>query len=176
MNKIHHLPEWFDNAKFGMFIDWGLHALGGWAPIPEKGHTYPDWYLYNMYHHKETVEYHNRAWGKNFQRDDFIPLFRAENYNPEKLVDIAKDNGVRYVVPFCKHHDGFCLWPSSFTDRNAFKMGPKRDLITPLKSACAVAGLKFGFYFSLDEWEYRNSSPGKHQLNEIAMLNRKRNS
>ncbi|HXQ81238.1 MAG TPA: alpha-L-fucosidase [Opitutaceae bacterium] len=150
----HTAPEWFHDAKFGMFIDYGLYSVAGYAPMRESGAMYPDWYLYNMYNSPEVAKYHRAKWGEDFQRDDFIPLFTAENFDPGGIAGVADDAGMRYVVPFCKHHDGFCLWPSSYTRRNAAEMGPKRDLIGPLSEACRGRGLKFGFYFSLEEWEY----------------------
>jgi alpha-L-fucosidase len=150
----HATPEWFDDIKFGMFIDYGLYSVAGYAPRKESGAMYPDWYLYRMYDSPEVAAYHQATWGKGFQRDDFIPLFTAENFDPEHIAEVAEEAGMRYVVPFCKHHDGFCLWPSSLTRRNAMEMGPKRDLIGPLSDACKRRGLKFGFYFSLEEWEY----------------------
>jgi len=122
---------------------------------------YPDWYLFRMYGTPEVMEYHRAKWGNDFKRDDFIPLFTAENFDPDAIAKVAEDAGMRYVVPFCKHHDGFCLWPSSYTKRNAMEMGPKRDLIGPLSDACKRRGLKFGFYFSLEEWEYPVVQDGK---------------
>ena len=147
-----------------MFIDYGLYSVAGYAPKLESGAMYPDWYLYNMYHSPEVVKYHKATWGNDFQRDDFIPLFKAEKFDPEEIAQIAADAGMRYVVPFCKHHDGFCLWPSSFTKRNVMDMGPKRDLIGPLNEACKKRGLKFGFYFSLEEWEYPTLQDGKKMV------------
>jgi alpha-L-fucosidase len=162
--RDHVAPEWFDDAKFGMFIDYGLYSVAGYAPKREQGAMYPDWYLYNMYHDAEVVEYHKKTWGAGFQRDDFIPKFTAENFDPEALAKIADEAGMRYVVPFCKHHDGFCLWPSSYTKRNVMDMGPHRDLIGPLNAACKKRNLKFGFYFSLEEWEYPILKDGKKMV------------
>jgi alpha-L-fucosidase len=150
----HKAPEWFQDAKFGMFIDWGLWSVAGWAPKIEKGAMYPDWYEFRLDTDSAIIKYHEKNWGKDFKRDDFIPLFTASEYNPEKLAKIAVDAGMKYVVPFCKHHGGFCLWPSSFTQRDASDMGPKRDLIKPIVESCKKQGLKFGFYFSVEEWEY----------------------
>jgi alpha-L-fucosidase len=150
----HQAPEWFLDAKFGMFIDWGLWSVAGWAPQREKVALYPDWYEYWLYNDSSAIIYHEKNWGKDFKRDDFIPLFTAEQYQPQKLVDVAKEAGMKYIVPFCKHHSGFCLWPSTFTYRDAVDMGPKKDLIRPMVESCKEQGLKFGFYFSLEEWEY----------------------
>ena len=148
----HQCPEWFKDAKFGMFIDWGLWSIPAWAGRRESGAAYPDWYEKRMYGPVE--KYHEKYWGADFERDDFIPLFRAERYNPDEIVRIAAQTGIKYVVPFTKHHTGYCLWDSSFTFRNAKEMGPKRDLMAPLVDACRKEGLKFGFYFSVDEWQY----------------------
>ncbi len=150
----HQAPEWFKDAKFGMFIDWGLWSVAGWAPKRENGAMYPDWYEFRLDTDSAFMKYHGKNWGKDFQRDDFIPLFTADNYQPAKLVDIAKNAGMKYIVPFCKHHGGFCLWPSTFTQRDAMDMGPKKDLIKPLVESCKKEGMKFGFYFSIEEWEY----------------------
>jgi alpha-L-fucosidase len=150
----HKAPEWFQDAKFGMFIDWGLWSVAGWAPKKEKGAMYPDWYELRLDTDSAFIKYHEKNWGKDFKRDDFIPLFTALDYDPENLVKLAADAGMKYVVPFSKHHSGFCLWPSSFTQRDAGDMGPKRDLIRPLVESCKKQGLKFGFYFSVEEWEY----------------------
>ncbi len=153
----HPCPEWFQDAKFGMFIDWGPWSVAGWAKIPEKDATYPDWYEHRLDYSsvdKGYVErYHDKNWGTDFQRDDLIPLFRAERYQPSELVDIAIESGMKYIVPFCKHHGGFCLWESSYTFRDAKDMVGK-DLIEPLVADCRAKGLKFGFYFSTEEWEY----------------------
>jgi len=150
----HQTPEWFKDAKFGMFIDWGLWSVAGWAPTQKNGAMYPDWYERNMYIDPSTVKYNEKNWGKDFERDDFIPLFTAKEYNPEMLAKLAIEAGMKYVIPFSKHHSGFCLWPSSYTQRNACNMGPKRDLIKPLVDQCRQRGLKFGFYFSVEDWEY----------------------
>jgi alpha-L-fucosidase len=163
--RQHECPEWFRDAKFGMFIDWGLYSVAGWDAPKKNGAMYPDWYMKNML--GGTVkEYHDKTWGKDFMPDDFIPLFTAENYKPEWLIELAKEAGIKYVVPFCKHHDGFCLWPSSYTERDAMDMGPKKDLVRPLVDACYRNGLKFGFYFSLDEWYYPVMKDGVKQIRE----------
>jgi alpha-L-fucosidase len=164
--RQHKCPEWFQDAKFGMFIDWGLYSVAGWDEKRESGAMYPDWYMNKMLTSEKVKAYHEKTWGKDFMPDDFIPLFTAENYNPEWVADLAKDAGMKYIIPFCKHHDGFCLWPSSYTERDAMDMGPKRDLIGPLVKACAKNGLKFGFYFSLDEWFYPVIKDGKKQIRE----------
>ncbi len=157
----HKCPEWFIDAKFGIFVDWGLWSLASWAPKREKHAMYPDWYEYRMYNNYDSKSpfwgyksYHIKNWGEDFKRDHFIPLFKAEEFDAEKLCDVFKDCGAKYVVPFLKHHSGFCLWPSSFTLRDVGDMGPRRDIAGELVEACRKQDLKFGFYFSTHEWEY----------------------
>jgi len=157
----HKCPEWFQDAKFGIFVDWGLWSIASWAPKREKGAMYPDWYemrMYTEYNPKMPFAafrpYHIKNWGADFQRDHFIPLFKAEKFDAAKLVNIFKDCGAKYVVPFDKHHSGFCLWPSSFTLRDTADMGPRRDIVSEFVEQCARHNLKFGFYFSVREWEY----------------------
>lgn len=115
----HQAPEWLPDAKFGVFIDWGLWSVAGWAPKKEKGAMYPDWYEFRMDTDSAFKAYHKTNWGEDFKRDDFIPFFQARKYHPGKLIRIAKEAGMKYVVPFNKHHSGFCLWSSSFTQRDA---------------------------------------------------------
>jgi len=150
----HSVPEWFKDAKFGMFIDYGPWSIAGWAPKKRAGQMIPDWYEMRMYKEEAFRRYHEKNWGSDFERDDFLPLFTAKDYDPARLVELAEETGVKYVVPFCKHHAGFCMWPSAFTRRDAGDMGPHRDLIAPLAKLSQDRGLKFGFYLSVEEWEY----------------------
>jgi len=150
----HDAPEWFKDAKFGMFIDYGPWSIAGWAPKKQSGQMIPDWYEGRMYNPGVYRAYHEKNWGDDFERDDFLPLFTAKDYDPARLVELAEETGMKYVVPFCKHHAGFCMWPSAFTRRDAGDMGPHRDLIAPLAKQCRDRGLKFGFYLSVEEWEY----------------------
>ncbi|MDR3266865.1 MAG: alpha-L-fucosidase, partial [Tannerella sp.] len=150
----HTAPEWFEDFKFGMFIDWGLWSVGGWAVKKDKGAMYPDWYEHRIVSDANAKKYHEKNWGEDFKRDDLIPFFTAKTYQPDKLIDIAAEAGMKYVIPFCKHHSGFCLWPSSYTHRDASDRATGKDLIKPLVDNCKAKGLKFGFYFSTEEWEY----------------------
>jgi alpha-L-fucosidase len=149
----HQAPEWFQDIKFGMFIDWGLWSVGGWAVKKEKGAMYPDWYEHRIDYNADAEKYHDKNWGTDFERDDLFPFFKAERYDPDRLVNTALEAGMKYIIPFCKHHSGFCLWPSSYTHRDAGDL-LGRDLIKPIVDNCNAKGLKFGFYFSTDEWEY----------------------
>lgn len=158
----HTCPEWFVDAKLGIFIDWGLWSMASYCPAPKEAkRLYPDWYELRAFvdyplssGHAGSKEYHEKNWGRDFKRDDFIPLFKAQSFDAAKLCSIFKACNARYVVPFLKHHSGFSLWDSAFTHRDVVDRGPRRDLCRELVNACRTENLKFGFYFSLGEWEY----------------------
>jgi alpha-L-fucosidase len=150
-------PEWFLDAKFGIFIHWGLYSVPGWG---RKG-EYAEWYWDKISSTKPKnrwLEYHKRVWGDNFDYANFAPLFRCENFDPDLWADIFVRSGAKYIVPTSKHHEGFALWPSAEASKtwgrpwNAVETGPKRDLLGELGEACRKNGLKYGFYYSLYEW------------------------
>jgi alpha-L-fucosidase len=148
----HPTPEWYKDAKLGIFLDWGPYSIAGYAEKRWNRARYPDWYLSNMY--RNYTEYHQKTWGEDFHRDDFIPLFNAADFDAEFIVKLAKTAGAKYFVPFSKHHDGFCLWDSKYTQRDVVDMRPGRDIAREIISACERMGLKHGFYFSVEEYEY----------------------
>jgi len=159
----HETPEWYIDAKLGIFFDWGPYSIAGYA---EKGWSrarYPDWYLHNMY--TSYINYHEKTWGEDFHRDDFIPLFTADNFNVKEIIDLTKSSGAKYFVPFNKHHDGYCLWNSSFTQRDAVDMFPGHDISAELVEECEKQGLYHGFYFSVEDYEY----PMFNQKNELVI-------
>lgn len=148
----HNTPEWYKDAKLGIFFDWGVYSIAGYG---EKGWSkarYPDWYLGNM--SRQYKEYHDSVWGEDFKRDDFIGLFNAETFDAKEIIQLAVSAGAKYFVPFSKHHDGFCLWDSKFTQRDVVDMNPGRDLTREMVDACEKAGLYHGFYFSVEDYEY----------------------
>ncbi len=148
----HPTPEWYRDAKLCIFYDWGLYSVAGYGEKEWSRARYPDWYLNHMYHF--LADYHKETWGEDFHRDDFIPLFKAEHFNAEEIVRMVKMSGAKYLVPFNKHHDGFCLWDSKYTQRDAVNMNPHRDLTAELVAACEKEGIYHGFYFSVEEYEY----------------------
>ena len=147
----HQAPEWFLDAKFGMFVDWGPWSVAGWAPQAEKA-TYPDWYEQRLF--KEFRDYHEKTWGADIGPDDLIQLLQGRDFKPDDLASLAKAAGMQYVVPFLKHHGGYSLWDSSFTHRDAVEWGLKRDLAGELAAAFRRRGLRSGAYVSLSEWAY----------------------
>lgn len=147
----HHAPDWYLNDKFGIMINWGIYAIPAWGKH-SNGARYPDAYADNMYSDSTTIAHHTKYWGADFQYDDFIPLFKASKYNPDAWIRLFKEAGARYIVPMCKHHDGFAWWNSAWTKRNAVQMGPHKDLLTPLVRAARIAGLKTVLYFTYEDY------------------------
>lgn len=151
-------PQWFSDAKFGVFLHWGVYSVPAWAVRGQYAEWY--WYRIKSANPKEAAwkEFHSRNHGADFDYMDFAPQFRAELFDAAQWADLFERAGVRYVVPTSKHHDGFALWPSAEASRtwgrpwNAVETGPRRDLMAELAEATRARGMKFGFYYSLYEW------------------------
>jgi len=148
-------PQWFDDAKFGIFIHWGVYSVPAYAdPHSQIGETYAEWY-WNHMHNKSgpTWAFHLAHYGANFEYQDFVGQFKAELYDPNQWAELFARSGARYVVLTSKHHEGFCLWPCPASwNWNAVDVGPHRDLAGDLSKAVVAHGLKMGFYYSLYEW------------------------
>lgn len=132
-------PQWYKDAKFGIFIHWGVYSV----PAAEN-----EWYPRNMYHPGDGAY-------KNFQAHfangdpargykDLIPLFRAEHFDAAAWARLFKESGAQYVVPVAEHHDGFSMYDSGLSDWTVVKMGPKRDTLGELATAIRAEGLHFG--------------------------------
>ena len=145
-------PQWFKDAKFGIFIHWGLYSVPAWGP---KG-SYAEWYLSGLLNGDTTrLKYHKENYGIDFPYKDFINLFNPKSYDPDKWADLFQRAGAKYVVLTSKHHDGFCLWPSEQSDGyNSFDGPANRDLLGDLNIAVKKKGIKSGFYYSLYEWQH----------------------
>ena len=135
--------KWFREAGVGMFIHWGVYSVlerGEWA----------------MQQEQMTLE----------EYDKYIPDFTAKNYNPDEWAQLAKNSGMRYMVLTTKHHDGFCLFDTTTTERNAVKQGPRRDLVKEYVEACRRHGLKTGLYFSWPDWSIQGANDGPDKAPE----------
>jgi len=131
-------PEWYRDAKFGIFIHWGVYA------VPAFG---SEWYPRLMYvEGSPEYQHHIATYGRQdkFGYKDFIPMFKAEHFDPARWADLFKKAGAKYVVPVAEHHDGFALYDSGLSDWTAAKMGPHRDTTGELAKAVRAAGLHFG--------------------------------
>jgi alpha-L-fucosidase len=142
-------PDWYRDAKFGIFIHWGLYSVPAWSP---RG-TYAEWYWHaldgkhqnsekRVMRQKAVNAFHERVYGKDFEYADFRPLFTCEMFE----------------VLTSKHHDGYCLFPNQEANRsfgmawNSVDSGPKRDLVRDLTASVRYAGLKMGLYYSIWDW------------------------
>ena len=162
-------PAWFSDAKFGIFIHWGLYSVPSFAaPHQKNQNPYAEWYWHSLTEGKKATPpdgagiatwlFHKQVYGADFPYQNFAPMFRAELFDPDQWADIFVHSGAKYIVPTSKHHEGFALWPSADASRtwgrpwNAVEIGPKRDLLGELTTAVRKRGLKMGFYYSLYEW------------------------
>ncbi|HEX8505566.1 MAG TPA: alpha-L-fucosidase, partial [Hymenobacter sp.] len=111
--KNYQTPEWFRDAKFGIFIHWGPYAVPA---------NFSEWYPREMYHQgSPTFKYHQAKYGaqNKFGYKDFIPLFTADKFNAEQWLDVFKRAGAKYIVPVAEHHDGFAMYRTKLTRWNA---------------------------------------------------------
>ena len=139
-------PEWFQDAKFGIFIHWGVYS------VPAAG---SEWYPKHMYN--GLAKAHREKWGRQsqFGYKDFIPMFKAEKFNPQEWAELFREAGARYVIPTAEHHDGFAMYDSKLTRWNARQMGPKRDVIGELAEAVRHEGMKFGVSnHRIENWDF----------------------
>ncbi|KAM4785793.1 plasma alpha-L-fucosidase isoform 2-T2 [Cyanocitta cristata] len=141
------LPAWFDEAKFGIFIHWGVFS------VPSFGSEWFWWY-WQKEKREPYVKFMEANYPPGFSYEDFGPLFTAEFFDPNQWADILKASGAKYVVLTSKHHEGFTLWGSKYSwNWNAVDVGPKRDLVAELATSVRNrTDLHFGLYHSLFEW------------------------
>ena len=152
-------PAWYDDAKFGIFLHWGVYSVPAWAPTDAETvyAQYAEWYQRRLREQTEAGSgpfpaFHRAVYG-DLAYSDFADDFRAELFEPDRWAQLFKDAGARYVVLTAKHHDGFALWPSAESwNWNAADVGPHRDLAGDLTAAVRATGLRMGFYYSLYEW------------------------
>ncbi len=132
------VPAWYKDAKFGIFIHWGVYS------VPAFGN---EWYPRQMYRQGTPENKHQVAtYGPltSFGYKDFIPMFKAEHYDPQAWAHLFEESGAKYVVPVFEHHDGFQMYDSDLSDWTVVKMGPKRDVVGELAKAVRAEGLHLG--------------------------------
>jgi len=135
--KQYQYPEWFRDAKFGIWSHWGPQA------VPRQG----DWYAKRMYQEDNAAyKYHIANYGhpSEFGYKDIIPLWKAEKWDPDKLMELYKKAGAKYFFSMGTHHDNFFLWDSRIHDWNSVDMGPKKDVVLLWQQAAKKQGMKFG--------------------------------
>jgi alpha-L-fucosidase len=134
----YQVPEWYKDAKFGIFIHWGVYS------VPAFG---SEWYPRQMYSPgSPEYQHHIATYGPldKFGYKDFIPRFKAEKFDPAAWAGLFKEAGAKYVVPVFEHHDGFAMYDCGLSDWTAAKMGPHRDLVGDLAKAVRAEGLHLG--------------------------------
>jgi alpha-L-fucosidase len=136
--------EWWRDARFGMFIHWGLYSIpaGEWK---------------NETHHGEWIR--NTAHIPLEVYDKFVNQFNPVKFNAEEWVKMAKDAGMKYIVITTKHHDGFCLFDTKFTDFNVMSTPFKRDIMKEISAACKKEGIKMCWYHSIMDWHHPDYLP-----------------
>jgi alpha-L-fucosidase len=149
------VPEWFRDAKFGIFIHWGVYSVPGFAN---------EWYSRNMYEpHNAAFTYQKNVYGpqSKFGYKDFIPKFTAEKFDAKQWIALFQQAGARYVIPVAEHCDGFAMYDSDMTDWKVTTMGPKRDTAGELMTAARAAGMHFGLSsHRAEHWWWYNVGRG----------------
>ena len=145
--KQFQVPDWFRDAKFGIFIHWGAYSVPAWGN---------EWYPRNMYQ-KDQPEFahHVSTYGPQdkFGYKDFFPQFTGARFNADEWADLFRRAGAKYVIEVAEHHDGFAMYDTQFSEWKATKLGPHRDVIGELGPAVRKAGLHFGIsYHRAEHW------------------------
>jgi alpha-L-fucosidase len=162
----HRVPNWFHDAKLGIFIHWGLYSIPGWAPttgpMPEvvatqgwqgwfRRNPYAEWYANSLrVPGSATIEFHQAQYGADFDYDDFAAQFdhATATWDPQAWADLFAEAGAKYVVLTTKHHDGYLLWPSTHRNPQRPQLQSSRDLVGDLTDAVRAKGLMMGLYYS----------------------------
>ena len=149
--KKYSIPDWFRDAKFGIFIHWGVYSVPAFSD---------EWYPRKMYlKDNKDYKHHVATYGTldKFGYKDFIPMFKAEKFNPDEWADLFKAAGAKYVVPVAEHHDGFAMYATALSKWNAAEMGPKRDIIGELSESVRKKGMIFGLSsHRIEHWWFMN--------------------
>lgn len=148
----HPVPQWFKDAKFGIYTHWGVYSVPACGPNGT-------WYPHNMYR-KGTpqYQYHLKTYGPptKFGYKDFIPMFKAEKFDPDQWAELFKNAGAKFAGPVAEHHDGFAMWDTKYSKWNAAKMGPNRDVLAELQKAIKKRQMRFvtAFHHAQNWWHF----------------------
>ncbi|GAM24961.1 hypothetical protein SAMD00019534_081360, partial [Acytostelium subglobosum LB1] len=148
------LPEWYDQSKFGIFIQWGVYSVPAYATpmVPTA-----EWYWHTLENPDlddgATQAYHNKSYGPDFSYQSFAPMFKANLFDVQLWSEVIRASGARYVVLTSKHHEGYTNWPSAESwGWNSADVGPMMDIVGTISKEFKQSGLYMGLYYSLFEW------------------------
>jgi len=174
--RAHRVPAWFDDAKLGVFVHWGLYSVPGWAPrVPDiqqllvhggpermlRENPYAEWYLNTMQiEGSPTQLHHAEVYGADYPYENFAHTFDEASRGADlgALADLCRDAGARYVVLTTKHHDGFALWPTRTAHPAKGPYHATRDLVGDLSAAVGERRMRMGLYYSGGyDWPYNHA-------------------
>lgn len=163
-------PEWFKDAKFGIYFHWGVYS------VPE---FQTEWYpRYVYFPWSDVAKFHEKTYGSvsKFGYHDLVPLFKAEKFDAVEWAKLFKEAGARFAGPVAEHHDGFSMWDSECTPWNAMDMGPHRDIVGEMGNAVKKLGMKFitTFHHARNFQRYTDPSTLKAELEKEYKSERKR--
>lgn len=142
LKKHNAVPDWFANAKLGVYFHWGIYSVPAidsewyprWMYVPDRDST--QW-------GGKTYKYHRATYGEDFHYHDFIPMWKAPNFNAKEWVDMFEGMGAKFIGSIAEHHDGFSLWDSKVNEWNSYKMGPQIDVVKAIADETKKRDLKF---------------------------------
>jgi alpha-L-fucosidase len=174
--RTHRVPVWYEDAKLGVFLHWGLYSVPGWAPrVPDiqellvksgpkrmlRENPYAEWYLNTMQiEGSPTQLHHARVYGEDYSYDNFVKTFddASAGANLDAVAELCQEAGARYVVLTTKHHDGFALWPSAVRHPVKGVYHAHRDLVGDMSDAVRAKRMRMGLYYSGGyDWPYNNA-------------------
>ncbi len=143
-------PQWFSDAKLGIFIHYGLYSV----PSYSDKEQYAEWFYKGLISGDSLrINFQKEVFGENFEYRDYKDLFKAELFNAAEWADLFAKSGAKYILFTSKHHDGYCMWDSEYAKGwSSATTTPKRDFCAELAEEVRKRGVKFGLYYSLTEW------------------------
>jgi len=151
----HFTPAWYEDAVLGIYFHWGVYS------VAEMG----EWYAQRMYcekedrYHSGNIEYHRKTWGDpctEFGYKEFVPMFRAEKWDPDSWAKLFADAGADFAGPVAEHCDGFAMWDSEYDEYNSMDKGPHRDIVGEMARAVRDHGMRFITTFHNLRWSWRD--------------------
>ncbi|MFI3277683.1 MAG: alpha-L-fucosidase [Rikenellaceae bacterium] len=140
LKKHNAAPEWFADAKLGIYFHWGIYSVPAWG-----SEWYPRWMYVpdRVGWGSDVYEYHKKTYGKDFNYHDFIPMWKAPKFDAKQWVDMFEGMGAKFIGAIAEHHDGFSLWDSKVNEWNSVDMGPKINVVKAIADQAKARDMKF---------------------------------